>query len=298
MVPSRPSTSPWWKPRSSSSVSACAWVRNPGRSSRPGAGSAAAAAAGTAGPPEPVGGRTSAASVPDVVAAPPWNTAAPVRSDQPTTVSMVTRAAAGGSATVTVSRVLVQAYPMVLARLRRAASTSARTAASGSTSRGSSDTSSPTVTSLPSRASRSSSAGTTAAISGGPVRITRRAATTGHRCDRHRVTGPYAEVAEQEVVGVQQVPATARLRPGHDAGGDPATGQSDRVTGMQTQRGEHGRMQPDDAAAGVQGRRSQVRGENEIGLGHRPSVAAVGIPGRSSPRRPPRASRLALAAPE
>jgi hypothetical protein len=92
---------------------------------------------------------------------------------------MVTSAASASSTPTTVSSVLVHAYPTRLARLRRAASTSERWSASGITSCGSRDTSSPAVTTLPSSASRSISGDTTATISGGPVSVTRRASTTG-----------------------------------------------------------------------------------------------------------------------
>ncbi len=48
-MPSRPSTSPWWKPRSSSSVSSCAWLRSPGRSSTAGAAGSTAGLDGSPG---------------------------------------------------------------------------------------------------------------------------------------------------------------------------------------------------------------------------------------------------------
>ena len=94
-------------------------------------------------------------------------------------MSIVTSAAPSGSLATTFSSVLVHAYPTRLARLRRAASTSVRAAASGSTSCGSSDTSSPALTTLPSSASRSISGLTAATTVAGPDSATRRAATTG-----------------------------------------------------------------------------------------------------------------------
>src|SRR6266511_1663194 len=136
VVPRRLSTSRWLNPRSSSSVSCLACARRPGRSSTAGAGAESST----------VGAGT---GVPGA-----WVTWPPC---QPTAVSMVTSAASGGSAAVTVSRVLVQAYPTVLDRRWRALSTRPRTASAGMTSCGSRETLSSTVTTLPSSASRSTS---------------------------------------------------------------------------------------------------------------------------------------------
>ena len=139
-MPSRASTSVWWKPRSSHSRSCPACDSQAGqvvdRRDRLvlRAGRAAGASAGVA---------TIGFALP-VVAAP---------SRQPTTVPIVTSAGPSGSVPVTVSSVVVHAIPIAAARLRRADADSR--SAPGGASCGSSDTLSPLVTILPSSASRS-----------------------------------------------------------------------------------------------------------------------------------------------
>src|SRR6185312_7457103 len=95
VVPSRASTSVWWKPRSSHSRSCPAWDCKPGRSSIAGTGSSS----GPVAPP-----RASAGAVATIGVALPV-VAAPSR--QPTTVPIVTSAGPSGSVPVTVSSVVV-----------------------------------------------------------------------------------------------------------------------------------------------------------------------------------------------
>jgi hypothetical protein len=84
------------------------------------------------------------------------------------------------------------------------------------------------------------------------------------RRDRHLPAVAHAEVADGQVVGVEQGAAGPGLRTGRDAGRRPGAHQAQRIAGVDRQRGHHLRVQPDDAAAGVQGRRPQGHGQREI----------------------------------
>jgi hypothetical protein len=101
----------------------------------------------------------------------------------------------------------------------------------------------------------------------------------GHRCRRpqwcrrhgHLAAVAQPEVAQQEIVGVEQGATGAGLRDRGDAGRRAPAGERDRITGAQAQRGEHLGVQPDHAAAGVQRRWAQTGGERQ-GRGHESSV--------------------------
>lgn len=88
----------------------------------------------------------------------------------------------------------------------------------------------------------------------------------------HLAAVAYAEVAQHQVVGVQQGAARGRLGRGDDPGGHPPAGQPDRIARPQAQRGEHLGVQPDDAAPGVQCGRPQARGQGQLGFAHRPTL--------------------------
>ena len=248
VVPSRASTSVWWKPRSSHSRSWAACACMPGRSSRLGTGSAAPSV-----PPPPASGDARPCVALPVVLPP---------SRQPTTLPMVTSAGPAGSVPVTVSSVVVQARPIAVDRLRRV--DAASRSAPGAASCGSSETLSPAVTTLPSSACRSIPGGTATIASAGPgddhpARLAQR-----RRRDRHRVAVADPEVAQQQVVA-EQVAAGA-VRPGdgdHRAGG-PAAGQPDRVPLGQAERREHLAVHPDHAAARVQPRGRQPGGQRQV----------------------------------
>ena len=155
----------WWKPRSSHSRNCAACDCSPGRSSIAGTGSSA----GPVAPPVASAGVVATIGVALPVVAGP--------SRQPTTVPIVTSAGPSGSVSVTVSSVVVQAIPIAADRLRRADADPR--SAPGGASCGSSDTLSPLVTILPSRASRSIVGGTAVIASGVPATTTRRASRSG-----------------------------------------------------------------------------------------------------------------------
>jgi hypothetical protein len=91
------------------------------------------------------------------------------------------------------------------------------------------------------------------------------------RRDRDLPAVAHPQVAQRQVVGVQQGPAGAGLGPRGDPGGGPVPGQPERITRVDRQRGHHLGVQPDDAAACVESRRPQGHGQREI-VCHRGSL--------------------------
>jgi hypothetical protein len=83
------------------------------------------------------------------------------------------------------------------------------------------------------------------------------------RRDGHLAAVADAEVAEEQVVGVEERAAGAGLGQRDDAGGLPAAGQPDRIARVQTERGEHLGVQPHDAAPGVERGGAQAGGQRQ-----------------------------------
>ena len=179
---------------------------------------------------------------------------------QATTVDGITATRPAGSVSTIVSSSSVQALPNAPASRRRAASRSRPT--DGSTSCGTKETASPLTTTFP---------------RGEPGCVGGQRGPSQPAADEHHPTGGFHHcrtdhdgcavdepgVGQRDLVHgylARRLPCWRRCdqRCRH-----PGAGQGDRVPRTQAERVEHLRMQPDDAATGVDGRRGEPRDKGD-----------------------------------